>query len=65
MWLINGTPADTVHASDRGLHFGDGLFETMALTGGRVRFLDYHLQRLAAGCERLAGAMNGLLSSSL
>ncbi len=67
MWLINGTPADTVHASDRGLHFGDGLFETMALTEGRVRFLDYHLDRLAEGCERLAIAApdNGLLQDEI
>ncbi len=67
MWLINGTPADTVHASDRGLHFGDGLFETMALTKGRIRFLDYHLDRLAAGCERLAIAApdKGLLRDEI
>ena len=67
MWLINGTTADTVHASDRGLHFGDGLFETMALTEGRVRFLDYHLDRLAAGCERLtiAAPDKGLLQDEI
>jgi 4-amino-4-deoxychorismate lyase len=39
---------------DRGLHFGDGLFETIACVGGRARFLEDHLRRLALGCERLS-----------
>ncbi len=38
---------------DRGLHFGDGLFETIACRRGRPRFLPDHLERLAHGCERL------------
>jgi len=38
---------------DRGLEFGDGLFETMAVVGDRVRLIDRHLARLAAGCTRL------------
>jgi 4-amino-4-deoxychorismate lyase len=38
---------------DRGLHFGDGLFETIACRGGRPRFLTLHLERLTEGCERL------------
>jgi 4-amino-4-deoxychorismate lyase len=38
---------------DRGLHYGDGLFETIACRDGRPRFLSLHLERLAAGCERL------------
>jgi 4-amino-4-deoxychorismate lyase len=42
---------------DRGLHFGDGLFETIACIGGRPRFLEDHLRRLAHGCERLSIAV--------
>jgi 4-amino-4-deoxychorismate lyase len=42
-----------VSALERGLHFGDGLFETIACEGGRPRFLELHLRRLAAGCARL------------
>jgi len=38
---------------DRGLLYGDGLFETMHLGNGRVQFLDDHLQRLTDGCNRL------------
>jgi 4-amino-4-deoxychorismate lyase len=55
--LIDGQPVDqpsaTVSVLDRGLHYGDGLFETIACEGGRARLLERHLQRLAAGCERL------------
>ena len=39
---------------DRGLEFGDGLFETIAVVGGRPRLLEAHLARLALGCARLA-----------
>jgi 4-amino-4-deoxychorismate lyase len=53
LWLVNGRPT-AVDPSDRGLAYGDGLFETMAAADGRLRWLDYHLERLAAGCQRLA-----------
>lgn len=56
--LVNGAAeVNLSHAlaiNDRGLHYGDGLFETMLLVAGRVRFLDEHLGRLRDGCERLA-----------
>jgi 4-amino-4-deoxychorismate lyase len=55
--LVNGVaPANAsqaIAADDRGLSYGDGLFETALLTDGRVRFLDDHLERLFRGCERL------------
>lgn len=38
---------------DRGLHYGDGLFETIACRGGRPNFLELHLERLMLGCRRL------------
>ncbi|MBS0374910.1 MAG: aminodeoxychorismate lyase [Proteobacteria bacterium] len=38
---------------DRGLEFGDGLFETLAVADGRPRRLERHLARLALGCGRL------------
>lgn len=53
MILVDGLPADAVSVADRGLNYGDGLFETMRLHGGRVPLLHRHLARLAAGCERL------------
>ena len=51
---INGRAGTTVHWNDRGLQYGDGLFETMRIRGGAVRLLDFHLDRLAAGCRVLA-----------
>jgi 4-amino-4-deoxychorismate lyase len=43
---------------ERGLHYGDGLFETIACRHGRPRLLDFHLERLALGCARLRIAFN-------
>jgi 4-amino-4-deoxychorismate lyase len=51
---VDGVTADAVPLDDRGLQYGDGLFETMLVRDGRVRFLDAHLARLATGCARLA-----------
>ena len=50
---VNGEPADTLRLADRGLQYGDGLFETMAVQDGRIRRLDMHLDRLREGCARL------------
>jgi 4-amino-4-deoxychorismate lyase len=55
--LVNGvapaSPSQAIAADDRGLQYGDGLFETALLIDGRVRFQDDHLERLFRGCERL------------
>jgi 4-amino-4-deoxychorismate lyase len=50
---VNGRPAQAVSALERALHYGDGLFETIACIGHRPRFLERHLRRLASGCARL------------
>lgn len=50
---VNGVRTTEISALDRGLQFGDGLFETIACLKGRPRFLSLHLQRLELGCERL------------
>jgi 4-amino-4-deoxychorismate lyase len=52
--LVNGVEASAISVDDRGLQYGDGLFETMAAVDGRVRRFDRHLERLAEGCRRLA-----------
>jgi 4-amino-4-deoxychorismate lyase len=63
MALLNGTPvADAEHAialNDRGLAYGDGLFETMRVRDGRVRFLTSHMERLIDGCSRLGIELAG------
>jgi 4-amino-4-deoxychorismate lyase len=51
--LVNGIPAQEVSPFDRAVHFGDGLFETIACRRGRPRFLPLHLERLELGCRRL------------
>ncbi|HEY7964735.1 MAG TPA: aminodeoxychorismate lyase [Steroidobacteraceae bacterium] len=51
---IDGREARAVSALDRGLHYGDGLFETIACLEHRPRLLERHLARLEAGCRRLA-----------
>jgi 4-amino-4-deoxychorismate lyase len=50
---IDGRAGSSVDASDRGLQYGDGLFETMLVRRRRIRLLDYHLERLMHGCRRL------------
>jgi 4-amino-4-deoxychorismate lyase len=50
---INGRARSSIPAGDRGLQYGDGLFETMLVRERRVRLLDYHLDRLMQGCRRL------------
>ena len=50
---VNGRPGGALSPLERGLHYGDGLFETLACVGGRPRFLALHLERLRAGCARL------------
>ncbi|MBS0377012.1 MAG: aminodeoxychorismate lyase [Proteobacteria bacterium] len=50
---VDGREAPAVALRDRGLQYGDGLFETLACLPSGVRFGQLHLGRLAAGCERL------------
>lgn len=50
---VNGHAGAGIDPSDRGLNYGDGLFETLAVSRGRPRFLGWHLERLLDGCQRL------------
>ena len=48
---VDGQPASALASlKDRGLAYGDGLFETIAVKAGQPLLLDLHLQRLAHGC---------------
>lgn len=51
---VDGRPVSAVSARDRGLQFGDGVFETIAVRDGRLRLAERHFARLHAGLERLA-----------
>ncbi|MGB1547602.1 MAG: aminodeoxychorismate lyase [Alphaproteobacteria bacterium] len=51
--LVNGLPAGAVPADDRGLRYGDGVFETIAVRDGKPEFWERHRRRLQRGAERL------------
>ncbi|MCP1315574.1 MULTISPECIES: aminodeoxychorismate lyase [unclassified Halomonas] len=46
-------PGASVPADDRGLAYGDGLFETVLMRAGQPLLWSYHRARLAEGCRRL------------
>ncbi len=50
---INGREADGLDPRDRGLHYGDGVFETIAVGGSRPMQWSRHIDRLTSGCRRL------------
>ncbi|MCP4283035.1 MAG: aminodeoxychorismate lyase [Gammaproteobacteria bacterium] len=51
--LINGSLEPGISALDRGLQYGDGLFETLAVIDGVPCLWQRHIQRLEQGCRRL------------
>jgi 4-amino-4-deoxychorismate lyase len=53
VWFVNGEEIDAIPADDRGLQYGDGLFETVAIRNGQPRFWELHMERLHTGCARL------------
>ncbi len=52
--LINGEIGEHISISDRGLQYGDGVFETIAVYHGRPLLWQQHIARLLDGCERLS-----------
>jgi len=50
---VDGVAANALPLPDRGLDYGDGLFETVRLVAGKPIFFDLHLKRLAEGMSRL------------
>lgn len=51
--LIDGESVARLPVDDRGLSYGDGLFETLALVDGGPCLWQRHLDRLGAGCRQL------------
>lgn len=51
--LVNGEPGAAVEAGDRGLQFGDGVFETVRMRAGRPVLWKRHWSRLCRGLELL------------
>ena len=53
MMLVNGAQGGLIAADDRGVSYGDGLFETILFVGGRAPLWSRHMARLVEGCARL------------
>jgi len=53
MYLINGKISPQFSIRDRGLAYGDGLFETMAIINGQLHNWPLHYNRLVDGANRL------------
>lgn len=51
--LVDGIAENRVSALDRGLAYGDGLFETIRAVNGAAPLWDRHMARLSEGCRRL------------
>lgn len=52
--LVNGEPACRLSVHDRGLAYGDGVFETMRVNNSAVVLADLHWQRLVYGLDQLS-----------
>lgn len=53
MILVNGAATDSVAALDRGLAYGDGVFRTLPVRGGRAQTWSLHYQKLERDCAAL------------
>ena len=51
--LINGNHTSEIALNDRAVHYGDGLFETIAIQNKKILCFDEHLNRLEKGCKKL------------
>ncbi|MDP0563458.1 MAG: aminodeoxychorismate lyase [Candidatus Endonucleobacter sp. (ex Gigantidas childressi)] len=49
----NGEPVSAIAVTDRGLLYGDGLFETILVIAGKLSMEDLHWQRMSVGAFRL------------
>jgi len=53
-WVWDGSsfvPCNGIPISDRGFRYGMALFESLAIRGGKVEFLEAHLERLTTACR--------------
>lgn len=51
--LVDGRRENGIPPEDRGLAYGDGVFETIRFVAGRAPLWDLHIRRLQHGCRRL------------
>ena len=50
---VDGEPVSSVPVTDRGLAYGDGLFETIRIVKRRPTLAEFHWQRLEKSLNRL------------
>ena len=55
--LVDGVRAECFPVDDRGLMYGDGVFRTLRVAGGRPRWWHEQLAKLAEDCARLGLTM--------
>jgi 4-amino-4-deoxychorismate lyase len=55
---VNGSEGGSIAPGDRGLAYGDGLFETLRVVRGRAVMADLHFSRLAASAAALGIALD-------
>lgn len=53
MILVNGRQQHQIDVHDRGLSYGDGLFETIKVQNATAKLWQMHVERLNNGCRRL------------
>lgn len=51
--FVNGELSSYCSVFDRGIQFGDGVFETMLFCNGELEYFELHWNRLKNGCERI------------
>jgi 4-amino-4-deoxychorismate lyase len=51
--LVDGREQDQISVLDRGLHYGDGFFETVAVVSGKPGLWSLHEQRMRDSAKRL------------
>jgi len=54
MTRVNGHSSELISVDDRGLQYGDGLFETIAVKNGKLALWQLHWNRLSEGCQKLS-----------
>jgi len=63
--LVNGNQDQRLEVQDRGLSYGDGVFETIALRQGQVQLWSAHGQRLIKGLQSLGMVTNTKAATQL
>lgn len=58
MMLLNGEVSHNAILNDRGLLYGDGVWETLVVRNGQVQLLTWHLERLYSGLAKLSFHFN-------